>query len=50
LLESLADPLTFDVIKELGTSSSARCLEVGAGAGSVARWLAEKHPDGEVVA
>ena len=38
-------------IGALGLSSGWRCLEVGAGAGSIARWLAEEvAPGGRIVA
>jgi len=39
LLEQRLDPLTIRRIERLGLSRGARCLEVGAGHGSVARWL-----------
>jgi len=40
-LERLADPVTTDHLRHLGVSQGWRCLEVGAGAGSIARWLAD---------
>ncbi|MGP0103024.1 MAG: class I SAM-dependent methyltransferase [Solirubrobacteraceae bacterium] len=42
LLESARDPATIDRLKRLGVSAGWRCLEVGAGRGSIARWLAER--------
>ena len=36
------DPGTFRHLTGLGVSEGWRCLEVGAGAGSVARWLCER--------
>lgn len=33
-----------------GIQPSWRCLELGAGAGSIAHWLASRCPDGQVVA
>ena len=50
-MELLWDPGTRTVIESLGIASGWRCLEIGAGAGSIARWLAERvGPDGEVLA
>ena len=50
LLEAWGDPDTQAVLTGTGLSSSWRCLEIGAGAGSIARWLAGRCPDGAVVA
>jgi SAM-dependent methyltransferase len=50
LLESAVDPQTFMVLAARGVRPSWRCLELGAGRGSVARWLAERCPDGQVIA
>jgi len=51
LLEARYDPLTFRRLDTLGPSAGWSCLEVGAGAGSVARWLANRvGPNGHVVA
>ena len=45
------DPLTVRRIKALGLARGARCLEVGGGRGSIARWLCEHvGPDGRVTA
>jgi len=50
-LESRRDPATIRRMKELGVHPGWRCLEVGAGRGSIARWLAEYvGPAGYVVA
>lgn len=48
----LLDPSTRSRIQELtgGDLAGKRCLELGAGYGSVARWLAEQVGDGQVVA
>jgi SAM-dependent methyltransferase len=51
LLEAWADPITIENLRQTGVGDGWRCLEVGAGAGSIARWLAsEVGPSGEVVA
>jgi SAM-dependent methyltransferase len=51
LLTQLADPITTRRLSNLGVGLGWRCLEVGAGDGSVARWLAWcVGPDGHVVA
>jgi SAM-dependent methyltransferase len=51
LLEQLHDPSTRRRIERLGIGPGSRCLEIGAGRGSVARWLAERvGPSGHVVA
>jgi SAM-dependent methyltransferase len=51
LLEARYDRDTLRRIDALGPLDGARCLEVGAGAGSVARWLARRvGPRGGVVA
>lgn len=50
-LAELLDPVTTRRISGLVDLVGARCLEVGAGAGSVALWLAERvGDDGRVVA
>jgi SAM-dependent methyltransferase len=51
LLERLADPITLRRLQSLGVREGWRCLEIGAGHGSVARWLAKQvGPTGQVVA
>ena len=51
LLEQVFDPGTFDHLARLPLAAGSRCLEVGAGAGSVARWLCGRvGPGGRVVA
>ena len=51
LLEARYDPLTFRRLEALRPSAGWSCLEVGAGAGSVTRFLAERvGPAGRVVA
>lgn len=50
-MESLWDEGTRRAVERLGIEPGWRCLEVGAGAGSVAEWLAERvGPEGEVLA
>ena len=50
-LEALYDPVTFRHLAATGVGAGARCLEVGAGGGSVARRLAEHvGPSGSVLA
>lgn len=50
-LQQTLDPLTFRRFDHLGVQPGWRCLEVGAGEGSVAHWLAQKvGPQGAVVA
>ncbi|MFC9975289.1 class I SAM-dependent methyltransferase [Spirillospora sp. NPDC127200] len=50
LLGEVFDPLSTATLTRLGIAPTARCLEVGAGGGSIARWLGERVPQGEVVA
>jgi len=51
LLEARYDPHTFRRLSMFGPLAGTRCLEVAAGAGSVARWLAaQAGPSGQVVA
>jgi SAM-dependent methyltransferase len=49
-LERACDPATLGVLAGLDVRPDWHCLEIGAGAGSVAYWLAEHCPDGRVVA
>jgi SAM-dependent methyltransferase len=39
-LERCGDPLTLDHLRRTGVGAGWECLEVGAGRGSIARWLA----------
>jgi SAM-dependent methyltransferase len=51
LLERIADPLSQRRLAALGIQPGWHCLEVGAGHGSIVRWLAEQvGPQGRVVA
>jgi len=50
-LESLFDPSSRRLVSDLGVGPGWRCLEVGCGAGSIARWLADAvGGDGHVLA
>jgi len=49
-LEAIFDPKTKGRLSCTGELRGRRCLEVGAGAGSVAAWLAERVGAGRVVA
>ncbi|MGP4114411.1 class I SAM-dependent methyltransferase [Streptomyces sp. 4N509B] len=50
-LAAAYDPITLERLAATGVGAGWRCLDVGAGGGSVARWLAERvGPGGEVVA
>jgi predicted O-methyltransferase YrrM len=50
-LEAIEDPSTIECLGQLGTKPGWHCLEIGAGAGSVARWLAGRvGATGRVVA
>nr|WSX49111.1 class I SAM-dependent methyltransferase [Streptomyces sp. NBC_00974] len=50
LLEKTYDPGTVQALGRLPMRPDWRCLELGAGAGSIAYWLAERVPDGSVLA
>jgi SAM-dependent methyltransferase len=51
LLTQFADPITTRRLTDLGVGPGWRCLEVAAGSGSVARWLAGRvGAEGRVVA
>jgi SAM-dependent methyltransferase len=50
-LEALFDPGTIDELEARGVGRGWSCLEVGAGGGSIALWLADRvAPDGAVLA
>ena len=50
LLQDWIDPETREVISKIGVQPHWRCLEIGAGAGSVANWLADECAQGSVTA
>ncbi|CAO5176518.1 Methyltransferase family protein [Frankia sp. AiPs1] len=41
-MAAVCDPTTTRVLSDLGVATGWRCLEVGAGNGSIARWLAQR--------
>lgn len=50
-IEDTADPGTHRILDALGVTSGWSCVEVGAGGGSIARWLADRvGPSGHVLA
>ncbi|MCW7946852.1 SAM-dependent methyltransferase [Streptomyces hygroscopicus] len=52
-LESIqrsVDTFTTNILESLPIQANWNCLELGAGAGSIAYWLATRCPDGRVVA
>jgi SAM-dependent methyltransferase len=49
-LAGMLDPVTFSHLTGLGVGEGWRCLEVGAGEGSIARWLSARVGSGSVVA
>jgi ubiquinone/menaquinone biosynthesis C-methylase UbiE len=50
-IEAIFDPVSRRLLDACGLAPGARCLEISAGAGSVALWLSERAGDqGEVVA
>ena len=50
-LERTFDPLSIGHLARVGVRPGARCLEIGTGGGSIARWLAgEVGPSGHVMA
>ncbi len=49
-LEALADPATIGVLDQIDVQPNAQCLEIGGGAGSIARHLSDRVPAGGVIA
>lgn len=50
-LEALYDGVTVEQLERIGPANGQRCLDIGAGGGSVARWLAARvSPQGSVLA
>ncbi len=51
LLETVLDPVTMRHLEAIGVADGWKCLEAGAGAGSVAQWLSKRvGSNGSVVA
>lgn len=49
LLEATVDGFSMDAIRAAGIGPGTRCLEIGAGSGSMARWLARESGDPSLV-
>jgi SAM-dependent methyltransferase len=49
LLETMVDELSTAAIRAAGMPTGARCLDVGAGSGSIARWFAREVHDPSLV-
>jgi SAM-dependent methyltransferase len=50
-IEAGLDPFTIECLEKIGVGDGWRCLEVGAGGGSIAAWLCRRvGPSGKVVA
>ncbi|MFJ6787067.1 class I SAM-dependent methyltransferase [Streptomyces angustmyceticus] len=49
-IQSSVDTFTTGILERLPVEPSWNCLELGAGAGSIAYWLAQRCPEGRVVA
>jgi SAM-dependent methyltransferase len=50
-IEAGLDPFTIECLEKIGVAEGWHCLEVGAGAGSIAEWLCRRvGPSGRVVA
>jgi SAM-dependent methyltransferase len=50
-IEAGLDPFTIDCLEKIGVGEGWRCLEVGAGGGSITEWLCRRvGPNGKVVA
>ncbi len=51
LLQEIFDPISREHLEQIPLPPAAHCLDFGAGAGSVARWLCDRvGPEGRVVA
>jgi SAM-dependent methyltransferase len=49
-MEAMCDQMTISVLSRVGLARHWRCLEAGAGRGSIARWLATQCLHGSVIA
>lgn len=50
LWERNYDPITTELLNRMSIPPDAHCLDIGAGAGSMSYWLADRAPNGSVVA
>src|SRR5215472_1971256 len=50
LIEATLDPFTIAHLERIGVAEGWRCLELGAGAGSIAAWLAGRAGAAHVIA
>ena len=50
LIEEMLDPFTIAYLERIGVAEGWRCLELGAGAGSIAAWLAGRAGAEHVIA
>ena len=41
-IEAACDPITIECLEKIGVADGWHCLEVGAGAGSIAEWLCQR--------
>ncbi len=50
-IEAGLDRVTIECLEKIGVGEGWRCLEIGAGAGSIAEWFCRRvGPNGKVVA
>ena len=50
-IEANLDPFTIESLQKIGVAEGWRCLEIGAGGGSISEWLCDRvGPSGKVVA
>jgi SAM-dependent methyltransferase len=49
LLEATVDGFSIAALREAGLRAGSRCLEIGAGSGSMARWIAQETGDPALV-
>ncbi|MEU1020657.1 class I SAM-dependent methyltransferase [Streptomyces sp. NPDC005904] len=49
-LSEALDPITISVLEALPDTGDAACLELGAGNGTIARWMADHLPSAQVTA
>ena len=50
-IEAMGDPFTIECLEKIGVGEGWRCLEIGAGGGSITQWLCGRvGPSGKVIA